>query len=165
MYRFARIIGAAVTGVLVVVPAASAADNITPVSFENTVFLPIWIVLFLIAATTALLALSLIRPTEEALPLSLLGFFLAVCNLAAVFVPPGEYMAPQLITNTSILDNVTTTTQQIVVPLAIHSNTLFLLIGLGLFALATLFLFLRVFQYLADTAADAEDELQEMINS
>lgn len=74
-------------------------------------------------------------------------------------------MAPQLITNTSILDNVTTTTQQIVVPLAIHSNTLFLLIGLGLFALATLFLFLRVFQYLADTAADAEDELQEMINS
>ena len=74
-------------------------------------------------------------------------------------------MAPHTTTNPPPLDHVPPPTRHIVVPPAIPSNTLFLLIGLGLFALATLFLSLRVFQYLADTAADAEDELQEMINS
>lgn len=163
MHRFTLLTGAAAIGVNTISAAVSAAE-ITPIMLGNTVFVPFWFVVVLAAATIAVIALSLIRPTEEGLPLSIMGFFLSICTLIASFVS-GEYLPPQIFTNTSTMGNITNTTQQIVIPWVIHENMLLLLFTAGLFVLALLFFLLRVFMHLGTVADDADDELQEMINT
>ena len=162
MHRFTILTGVAAIGINTISAAVSAAE-ITPIMLENTVFVPFRFVV-LAAATIGVIALSLIHPTEEGLPLSIMGFFLSICTLIASFVS-GEYLPPQILTNTSTMGNITNTTQQIVIPWVIHENMLLLLFTAGLFVFAFLFFLLRVFMHLSTVADDADDELQEMINT
>ncbi|HJK61476.1 MAG TPA: hypothetical protein O0Y13_05275 [Methanocorpusculum sp.] len=165
MNRITKLFLGVSTGVMSLSAAVSAADNTTVVSpiIENSFSVPFWFVAALIVVTIAILVIALTRPTQEALPMNILAFFLSIYVTAASFVS-GDYLTPQTLVSgvTTIQDNLTlyNQTSEVIVPIVIHESIGTLFLCIGILTLSLILLLARVFIYFGESATELDDSIE-----